>query len=58
MTFRCLPGMVSKATGSMSISTWAVTGGRRSMSRRKSRVMGRRGDIIRTVMATAETARR
>ena len=53
MTFRCQPDMGSRDMGSMSMSTWTLTGGRN-----KSRVMGRRGDMSRMVTAMAETARR
>ena len=45
--------MGSRDMGSMSMSTWTLTGGKR-----RSRVMVRRGDMSRTVTATAETARR
>ena len=52
MTFRCQPDMGSRDMGSMSMSTWTLTGGGR-----RSRVMVRWGDMSRTVTATAETAR-
>ena len=56
--FRSLLGTGSRATDSMSMSSWTMGEGRGSMKRRSSKGMGRREGMSRPVTAMAETARR